>query len=383
MESKNLPYSGAVDADGHVLESADLWEQYLEDKYKSRAMRIKRDENNLEYFEIDGKPSRRLRRGSLGFLGAMGQDFKASERSPERTYVVGAPFGSMDARERVSYLAHENLDMCILYPTLGLFWEWECEDPELTTAYCRAYNRYIVDFCSEGEGKLVPIAHLSLFDPEAAAEELERAVKSGAKGAFVGTFTMTAKSHGHPDHDVLWAKAQELGVPIGIHPTLEPPWAVASQRFKDIKGKNTWFHNVIARQGMQQAFYSLFEFGVFDKFPELKIVVLEAGGGWIASALDRMDGAYESVLGRAMPLKEKPSFYFKRQCWISADPDETALPLIIDLVGDDKFFWASDYPHPDHSPEYISDLVALVEPLSERARKNLLGDTVKKVYNLD
>ncbi len=54
MESKNLPYSGAVDADGHVLESADLWEQDLEDKYKSRAMRIKRDENNLEYLEIDG-----------------------------------------------------------------------------------------------------------------------------------------------------------------------------------------------------------------------------------------------------------------------------------------------------------------------------------------
>ncbi len=84
-----------------------------------------------------------------------------------------------------------------------------------------------------------------------------------------------------------------------------------------------------------------------------------------------------------MALKEKPSFYFRRQCWISADPDETALPHIIDLVGDDKFFWASDYPHPDHSPEYLGDLVALVEPLSERARQNLLGDTVKKVYNLD
>jgi predicted TIM-barrel fold metal-dependent hydrolase len=378
-QHSKFPYPGVVDADGHILEPPDLWENYLEEKYKPRAMRIKLDDNGQEYWEIDGKQSRRLNKGKMGFLAAMGEDMS---KAKPRTYLEGAPFGSMNARERVQYLDQENLEMAVLYPTIGIFWEFECDDPELTAAYCRAYNRYIVDFCKDGDGRLVPIAHLSLFDPAAAAEELERAVKSGAKGAFVGTFNQTGQSHGHPDHDVLWAKAQELGVPIGIHPTLEPTWAVTSQRFKDLTGRYVWFHNVIARQGSQQAFYSMFQYGVFDKFPGLKLVILESGGGWIASSLDRMDAVFDTMLGRSLPLKEKPSTYFKRQCWISSDPDETALSPIIDLVGDDRFFWASDYPHPDHAPDYVDHLVELVQPLSDRARKNLLGDAVKKAYNL-
>ena len=59
-EIKKFPYDGTVDADGHILEPADLWETYLEDKYKDRALRIKVDNNGFEYLEINGKPSKRL-----------------------------------------------------------------------------------------------------------------------------------------------------------------------------------------------------------------------------------------------------------------------------------------------------------------------------------
>jgi len=111
-------------------------------------------------------------------------------------------------------------------------------------------------------------------------------------------------------------------------------------------------------------------------------VVLESGAGWIGSALDRMDTTSQTTLGASIPLKEKPSTYFRRQCWISGDPDETALPLIVDHVGDDRFFWATDYPHFDHPGNYLDELERLVEPLSERARRNLLGDSVSRVYAL-
>jgi predicted TIM-barrel fold metal-dependent hydrolase len=83
-----------------------------------------------------------------------------------------------------------------------------------------------------------------------------------------------------------------------------------------------------------------------------------------------------------VPLKEKPSFYFRRQCWISADPDEKALAYLIEYIGADKFFWATDYPHDDHTQGYIQALEQLVAPLSERARRGILGDNVAQVYNL-
>jgi predicted TIM-barrel fold metal-dependent hydrolase len=127
----------------------------------------------------------------------------------------------------------------------------------------------------------------------------------------------------------------------------------------------------------------LFQYGLFDRFPDITVVLLESGAGWIGAALDRMDTTYETALGKSVPLKEKPSFYCKRQCWISADPDETTLPLIVDHVGADRFFWATDFPHFDHPQNYLDELARLVAPLSESARRNLLGDSVAKVYGLN
>ncbi len=73
-EIKRFPYAGTIDADGHVLEPPDLWENYLEAKYRDRALRIRVDDDGFEYLEINGQPSARSNKGSLGMLGAMGED---------------------------------------------------------------------------------------------------------------------------------------------------------------------------------------------------------------------------------------------------------------------------------------------------------------------
>ena len=75
--------------------------------------------------------------------------------------------------------------------------------------------------------------------------------------------------------------------------------------------------------------------------------MLEVGCGWIGSFLDRMDAVYDTISAKGLPLSMPPSEYFRRQCFISGDPDETAAPHIIDQVGADCFMWATDYPHPD------------------------------------
>jgi len=87
-------------------------------------------------------------------------------------------------------------------------------------------------------------------------------------------------------------------------------------------------------------------------------------------------------MGRSVPLKEPPSFYFHRQCWVSGDPDEKAFGHILDFVGADRFFWASDFPHLDHPANYMEELEELVAPLSESTRRKLLGENVTFTYNL-
>jgi predicted TIM-barrel fold metal-dependent hydrolase len=377
---RKLAYPGAIDADGHILEPPELWGRYLEPQYRERALRLRTDEYGLEYLEIDGTPSKVVRSGMPGMLGGMGKNVADVLPSPEHTYAGSPSFGAMDARERLQRLDQEGLVAAFLYPTLSVLWEAECTDADLAQAYTRAYNRWAVDFCADSGGRLIPIAHLSLGDPAAAARELERAVAAGCRGGWVAPFTMTKLPHGHPDHDPLFAAAQDLGVPLAIHPTFEPKWAPPG-RFTHLRGTH-FFENVTAADGVRHAFTTLFQFAVFDRFPRLKVVLLESGAGWIGYWLDRMDGYAASMLGRAVPLKEKPSTYFRRQCWISGDPDEKTIPALMEIYGADRFFWASDFPHPDHTGDYIEELEELAERLSPSARSKLLGENVRDCYGV-
>ncbi len=380
----SLPMSGAVDADGHILEAPDLWEKYLEPKYRDRAVRIRKDDDGLEYLEVNGGPSKMVRRGAPSTLGVMdklgGFEF---EREPTGSgYVDNASFGSMDPTERIQRLDIENIERVFLYPTVGLLWEPECDDLELSMAYARAYNRWIVDFCSDSGGRLIPIAHIPFGLPELAEEELRRSAKDGVKGFFAPPFIWSRKAHGHPDHHGILAAAEELGLPFGIHPSFEPHWA-SPTRFGRMTGKDTaFFQNVALGNVIREGFTTLFQYGVFDLFPELKVIVLEVGAGWAGYWIERMDAAYESPLGKTVPLKNKPSEYFRRQCWISGDPDERSVAGVIPFVGEDRFFWASDFPHSDHPPEYIPHLIELVSLLPESSRAGLLGKNVLDCYGL-
>lgn len=383
-ETHRIEVDGAVDADGHILEPPTLWEDYIDPKFRDRALRIVVDEHGLEELEIDGRRSQMSRRGFPSTLGAMGDpDLAAMQKDPERTYLAEAPYGTMHAGERLEMLDAENIDIAILYTTVGLLWEAEVTDPELAQAYTKAYDRWITEFCADSP-RLVPTAHISLSDPVAAALELERAVDDGAKGAYVCPFTHAGLPLGHPDHDPVFAAAQDLGVPFAIHPTFEPQWTKGTRM-------GDWQHvkqlrllaSVQASDGVRHQFTTLFDYGVFDKFPDLKVLVLESGGGWIGYWLDRMDAVYgHTFIGERVPLEHKPSDYFRERIWISCDPDERTIPALAERYGVDRFLWASDFPHADHTPEYVHDLNELVAAFPQADRRAFIGDNARALFDL-
>ena len=382
-----LSFSGAVDGDGHVLEPPDLWHRYLDPGDRPRAPTIRADPEGLEYLEIDGRASKIVRRGMPAGVGAMdrvGGHVFEREAATGLKYVDLAPLGAMDPAERIQRLDMENLERVFLYPTLSLFWIAECEDEDFTQACLRAYNRWIVDFCADSGGRLLPLAQLSLGDPEAAERELRRAAADGVAGVFVPPFQWTRRPLGDPAHDRVFAAAEECGLPLGIHPSLEPKWTAPGRFGEYTSGKHGFFLNVTSADAVRHAFTSLFEYGVFEKFPALRVVVLESGAGWIGYWLDRMDTVYASPQGMGIRkrLPEKPSFYFGRQCWISGDPDEQSLAAVLPAVGSDRFFWASDFPHPDHPPDYIPELTRLTKSLPEPAQAGFLGGNVLRAFGI-
>ena len=376
-----------IDADGHVLEPPDLWERYVDPSWRARAIRVARQADGRDALVIDGRPARLTTPEMLGGFGGMGKSLEElAAACVSGRYAEHIPAAARDPGARVALLDADGIDRAILYPSLGLQWEGEVDDPAYALAHTRAYNRWIEDFCADTGGRLIPVAHLTLGDAEAAAVELGRAVRQGARGGFLLPFTLSGVPHGHPAHDPLFAAACDLDVPIAIHTGVDPPARSLHHRFDELSWPaaipfpGAWYLQVMFAQALQQAFTTFFQYATFDRFPSLKLVLLEAGAGWLGHWMDRMDGFYRSSLRVTIGLREAPSVYVRRQCWISGDPDEGALPATIAHVGADRFLWATDYPHSDHDGEYMAEVRALAARLPSDARSRFMGDNAARLY---
>ena len=378
-----------VDADSHVLEPPDLWSRYVEPRFRDRAVRVVRADAGHDVLLVDGKPAKLTTPEMLGDFGGMGRtlDEQATAALSGR-YAENAPAAATDPRARIAQLDREGVAATVLYPSLGLQWPAETTDAAYVHANLVAYDRWLEDFCADSNGRLIAVAHLSLGDPHDAAKELRRAVANGARGGVLLPYTHDGKPHGHPDHDPLFAAACDLGVPLGIHTGIDPVTRDLYRRYDgltwpDAIPQGIWFLQLMFSQAVQQAFSTFFLHGTFDRFPELKLVVLEAGAGWLGFWMDRMDAMFAGALRLTMPLRDLPSTYVRRNVWISADPDERALAAIIPYVGADRFVWASDYPHSDHTGGYIEHVHALARLLpDEPERRALLGANAAALYGI-
>src|SRR5262245_50999504 len=173
-----------VDADGHVLEPADTWLKYLEPSYRDRAIRIVQDEHGYEVLLIDGQPLKTLR-GQLGALGGIEMDTSRLLTRGQMTYAEGSPPGAYDPVARLKVMDTEGIDQVLLYPTIGICWEGHVTDGGLATAYSRAYNRWLAEFCRTNPRRLYPVAHISLLDPDGAVQETIRARRDGCVGIYL------------------------------------------------------------------------------------------------------------------------------------------------------------------------------------------------------
>jgi predicted TIM-barrel fold metal-dependent hydrolase len=369
-----------VDADGHVMEPADTWLKYIDPQYRDRAIKIAFDDEGYENLLID---NRRLElvRGHLGVLGGIGMDPVALHENGRMTYADGCPAGGYEPKARLKVMDEEGIDIALFYPTIGICWEGMVNDPKLATAYTKAYNRWITDFCRENPKRLFPIAHISLLDPEGAVEEVIRARKDGCVGVYLSP-DMAARGGKHfddPSYVRFWETVQDLDMPVGFHVVVRDQPAFQGWLHKDRRDRLFGF--AFLAIDVMAAFTQMLSWGIFEKYPRMKCTVLESGANWISAWLDRLDHKYE-VMSSYSPLKMKPSDYFYRQCLVSADPDETLTAAVVDRIGADYFVWASDYPHVDASFGVVKEMKERLAPLSLEAQRKVLGENAIRFYNL-
>ncbi len=379
--------SVVVDVDGHVAEPiTEIMDQYLDPAFKDRPLRLLNDENGLEYLEINGKKSS-LVQGGTGLGVDAGKAFGAENYEAFFTpgavhYYDGMIPASNQPDARAAWHNKEGIDKALFYPTLGLGWEDECEEPKVASAYARAYNNWVIDFCKSYPDSHFPVAHIPTRDAREAAAEVRRTAALGVKGYMVYNTATNGLFYGNPYFDPLYEAVQESGLPIGNHVVNQINYLAKDEhRSIDTMGDDFFYVTMVIPFQSQLALIHMITEGAFDRFPTMKYVFLETGATWLAYLLERLDDKFKSQ-SHSTTFKEQPSDYFRRQCWISLEPEEELIPNIINKVGADKFFWASDFPHHDGFPGVVGAIRDLLGPLPAEDINKVMGQNAVDVYDL-
>jgi len=313
--------------------------------------------------------------------------------------------GAFEPAPRLPDLDVEGIGQSVLYPTLLLGLPG-LADVEFAEAQANAYNEWLAEFCRYAPKRLFAVAVVPSQDTERAVRTIRRAKDLGHVGVFLRPNpAIGGRKLNDPIYDPIWSTCAELALPIGLHPFLAPdmPGACRALGYAEMHtkgvdyGKNSEadpvanLGNIFFSQALSNPFdmmecLALFcAGGILERHAGLTVLFLEANGGWIVPLLERLDHHFE-IFGWDVPsLKMKPSEYFRRQCYISFDPDESTLAFTAEhpLVGAERIIWASDYPHPDAKfPGVVDELLKGLSSLSPAARSRITGLNAQALYHL-
>ncbi len=389
-----------VDSDGHILEHPSGMLDYAPAGFEDRVWHIETDADGTEWCVYDRQ---RIPANPLALAGTAGMTLEEREQAQrgKLRYTQIRP-AAYDAKARLADLRADGIDMSVLYPTM-LLGIAAVRDVDFAEAQCRAYNDWLSDHVRGGDGRMFGVAIVPQQDIERAAAEIRRVA---GKPGIVGVMLRPNPTEGwkpfhHAAYDPLWSAASDAGLPIGLHPFLmaDLPGTCVGLRINRLgisdlppgdAGEsgidNLYFTQAISNPfDMMSTMTFLLAGGVCERYPELKIVFLESNGGWVVPWLERLDHHAEIFSWDVPWLKDEPSEYFRRQCWISFDPDESTLAFTATspLVGADRIVWASDYPHPDAKfPGVTAELRASMAGLSEQQQVQIAGESCRVLYGI-
>ncbi|MBO0709655.1 MAG: amidohydrolase [Acetobacteraceae bacterium] len=366
-----------IDADGHILEPLDLWQRYMDPAYRDQAPSTVVDANGRQRLLIGGKILGSER--GLGTLGAVGSRDGTVVVDDAREYEEGRK-GGFDSHARIPDMDLDGIDAAFLYPSIGLF-AGSVEDPRLSAAICRAYNRWLADYCAPYPDRLFGVAMVPMQSVDLAIEEMQFArAELGMTGVFLRPNPYGNKMIHHPSYDRFWSAAEDLDMSVGFHEGGASGMPqVGLDRF-ETRGAR---HIVTHTMEMMMACLAVVWGGVCDRHPKIRIGFLEAGGGWIVPWLERMDRHFDDKGFNDSGLTMRPSELFQRNCWISFEPVEGSLRVLADYIGPARILWATDYPHPDGffpgAPEMVRKNL---DGLSDATKHQVLAGGAMGFYGL-
>ncbi len=362
------------DSDMHIMEPPDLWERYIAPEFRSIAPRGRTSDNvrDLGVIFPDGGSNGR----STGATPHRGHNYERNQQlyrdHARRGWTPDVQLEAMDV---------EGIDVAVLFPSRGLsVLTHPDRDPRFAAAIARAYNDWLFDFCQADTTRLLGAGMLSVFDIGDAVAETHRVVEElGFRAVFLRSNIVNGKNWHDPYYEPLWDALEELNIPLGFHEATRSRSRQSAEHFEP----NFGLRRVYAQPFEQMlGLGSFLAGGILERHPKLKVAFLEANCSWAPWLLWRLDEGYEREGDVFMTeLTMAPSDYFKRQCYVSVEPDEGPARYMIEEFGSDQLVFSTDYPHGDaRYPEAVECFLKL--PLSDDDKRKILWDNCARFYSV-
>ena len=343
-----------IDADGHICETKDLWDDYVPRAYRDRTIRMDKDDKGRDQFWINGVANE----GTATAKACLPWGMDDPDNPP--TWDDITP-GSYSGSERLGGMDEEGIEHTLLFPSIYLR-AGDLEDADVAAAACHGYNEWIADMCKDGDGRLDAVGLVPLQSAEAATKEVAHIAQLGLKGVAFRPERYNGLALYDEALIPFWNAISEQGLFAGVHGS----FGVKMPSFANSRYTNRFFTHMICHPFEQMAAsLDLICGGVLQRHPDLRVAFLESGLGWLDYWLHRMDEHFE-VMGAEVPwLKRRPSEIFGEQCFISIEADEANQMPKIQAMGLEKcVFWGADYPHFDCTyPGAVKELEEHLGPI--------------------
>jgi uncharacterized protein len=381
-----------VDADSHMTERHDLFTERAPKGYEDKVPHVERIDG-VDMWVIEGKTFGKA--GSGGTVDHSGRKHPFQDSQGGSWSIGDVHPAAWDPKERLRLIDRLGIDVQVLYPnSIGLGGQnlWNAiTDPTIPLLCVELYNDAMAEVQEESGNRFLPMPIMPAWDSAACVREATRCAELGYRGV---NMTADPQDSGSPDlgdpaWDPFWEVCAGLDLPLHFHIGASQTalayfgttfWPSQDDYVKPAIGGASLFQNN-SRLLLNSA-YS----GMFDRHPNLKMVSVESGIGWVPFMLEAMDYELEENAPEWFHKLEKlPSEYF-RDNWYATFWFETGrgdLQHLIDAVGEDKIMFETDFPHPTslhpNPLEMVKDKIASLRPETQR---KVMGENAATLYRL-
>lgn len=389
------PDYALFDADNHYYETRDCFTRHMEKANLHLAVRSVVDADGHERILVGDRPFRFMdpkfdATNPPGSLFELLQK-KAGGEAWSQSYTTGNMLPAYQHRApRLALMDEQGIETTIMLPTLAVCIEQVVRDDVAATyANLRAFNRWLEEeWGYDHAGRILTPPLLSLLDVGEACRELDRVLALGARLVHLRPGPAFGRSPGDPHFDPFWARLNEAKVPVAFH--------ISDSGYSALVGR-AWGQepepNVRHQSAFQWAFLhgdrpimetlgALIYDNLFGRFPNLRVLSLENGSGWVDYLLDLLDK--KKGMGRRGPWvggywHGRPSEVFKRHVYVSPYPEDDVLALV-ERIGAERVLFGSDFPHPEGlaEPARFADLLA---GCSDGQMRRILRDNAVELFS--